>query len=76
MDWALSGVGRLALGRRDREARDCDCLASKGVSYVLDLESPARQARAPGLSLEIRALIRHMSRENPGWEHRAFTANC
>jgi putative transposase len=39
---------RVALCARHGQARHCHCLASEGISTVLDLESPPRQARAPG----------------------------
>src|SRR5947209_788427 len=64
---AIAGMERVALCPGHRQARNGHSLASEGISIVLDLESPTRQARTPAISLEIRALIRRMSRENPGW---------
>src|SRR5712692_2816403 len=40
---ALTGVQRLAVGTRYREARDSDRLASQGVPLVLDVERTSRK---------------------------------
>jgi hypothetical protein len=43
-----SNLDGLEIRPADREARDGHRLASQGLSSVLDLESAAREARAPG----------------------------
>lgn len=40
-------LGGLEIRPADREARNSHRLASQGLSYLLDLESPAREAWAP-----------------------------
>jgi hypothetical protein len=56
---------RVALGLGDREARHGHCLAPQGISYLLVVESPARQARATSrISRDSRADPPHEPRES------------
>jgi len=43
---AVCSLGRLAVCPGDHEAGNCDCLASPGLSAVLDVEGPAWPTRA------------------------------
>lgn len=67
LDWAVSGVDRVAVCPGDRQARYRHWLASEGISKVLDLGVRWGKPGRPAVSPEIRKQIRDMSRENPGW---------
>jgi hypothetical protein len=66
VDVAVTLVGQLANGRRDREARDRYRLASPGRPLVLDMEESPMQ-RATAVAPDARALMRAMSEHNPLW---------
>jgi hypothetical protein len=59
VDWPLPHVAGVALRPGDCQARHRHCLASQGISYVLDLGSRRGKPECPAVSPEIRALIRH-----------------
>jgi hypothetical protein len=61
----IQGLERLALGAGHREARYGDRLASQGISSLLDWKIRHGRMGRPGVSYEVRDLIRRMSRENP-----------
>jgi putative transposase len=63
---AVTRVGRLAIGRRDREAGNRRRLASPGLPLILDRKSRRRHGR-PAVGADARALIRTMSEQNPLW---------
>jgi putative transposase len=65
VDWAFSGLGGVALcaGESSSPTR---CLP--GIAKHFACSGPGRSGEAsPGVSPEIRELIRRMSRENPRW---------
>ena len=67
MDWTIPRVDGVALSAEDPKARYCDWLASSRLRTFWTWRVRRGRPGRPAVSAEIRALIRRMSRENPGW---------
>ena len=64
---AIAGLEQLALCPRHRQARNGHSLASEGIRLFSTWRVQHGKPGRPAISLEVRTLIRRMSRENPGW---------
>ncbi|MBV9038514.1 MAG: hypothetical protein JO182_28760 [Acidobacteriaceae bacterium] len=74
---ASACVERLAIVSADREAGNDPRVASEGLSSLLAVEDPPREAGTAGcLPKEVRDLIRMMSRNNLRWGSHGSTASC